>query len=87
MKTSLDYNPELQQFVGKKSVLALQTKAGQLLGEAYLDLAKYANDQTITKDRLPLEKSSDSKGYIEISIVAKPEDGAESESPIKSQTT
>ena len=44
MKTSLDYNPELNQFIGKKSVLALQTKDGSQLGEAYLDLAKYAND-------------------------------------------
>jgi len=87
MKTSLDYNVELNQFVGKKSVLALQTKDGAQLGESYLDLAKYANDQSIKKDRLVLEKSSDPKAYIEISIVAKPEEPTDNSSAMRSETT
>ena len=83
MKTSLDYNADLQKFIGKKSTLKLVTKDGVLLGESFLDLAKYANDQTVKKDRLPMEKCEDSKAYIEIGIVAKPDEDA----ALKSETT
>ena len=43
-----------------------------LLGEADFDLAKYANDERATEDKLPLKNCEiDPKAFIEIHIKAK----------------
>jgi len=85
MKTALDYDPASGKFLSKKSLLCLNLKEGPQLGEAELDLSKYANNPDIKKDRLKLLKCADQKAYIEISIVAKPEEDAAS--GLKSQAT
>jgi hypothetical protein len=44
----------------------------EMLGEADFDLAKYANDERATEDKLPLKNCAmDPKAFIEIYIKAK----------------
>lgn len=54
----------------KKSVMSVFTKdRSTLLGEADFDLAKYANDTTINRDRIPLGKcASDDNAFISVGL-------------------
>jgi hypothetical protein len=80
MKTSMDYNSEIGQFISKKSRLVLTQRDGTEVGETSFDLSKYANDLSIKKDKFPLEKCEDTNAFIDIAIIAKPlEDEAKQE--------
>ena len=71
MKTVLEFDQSTNQFMQKKSVLALfRKKDKKLLGKTDFDLSIYANKTRSSNDKLTLSDCEHDDAYIEIFIKA-----------------